>query len=375
MSIAVEAMLKGGTYIWGAPTYDQVFTGFEETQRALRGVARFNTARMSATLPGGGRILYRSLDNPDNARSKTADGIVIDEAGDVAPGAWSEVLRPMMIDTGGWAWIVGTPKGRNWFYQGHLAAQTDPQSMTWQVPTLGVRITERGLVRDPHPYENPDIPFEEILSTYESTPERIFQQEYLAAFIDDAGGVFRGVSAVSTATPQEPQPGRQYVMGIDWAFSNDFTAIAVIDVADMRQVYMDRYNGVDYTLQRQRIEALAARYQPAAIISEANSMGRPNNEQLRAAGLPVRDFTTANATKAAVIESLAALIERAAITLLSDPVQVAELQAYEGSRLASGATRYSAPDGMHDDTVIALALAVEACRNTEPEVIANPFYS
>jgi hypothetical protein len=148
-----------------------------------------------------------------------------------------------------------------------------------------------------------------------------------------------------------------------------------MDAADMRQVYLDRYNGVDYSVQRQRIEALAARYRPAAIISEANSMGRPNNEQLRAAGLPVRDFTTANATKAAIIESLAGLIERAAVTLLNDPTQVGELQAYEGTRTPSGMTRYSAPEGMHDDTVIALALAVEACRNTEPEVIANPFYS
>ena len=93
-------------------------------------------------------------------------------------------------------------------------------------------------------------------------------------------------------------------------------------------------------------------------------MGRPNNEQLRAAGLPVRDFVSSSASKAAIVEGLAGAIERAAITLLADPVQIAELQAYEGQRTASGAVRYSAPDGLHDDTVIALALAVHGAGNT-----------
>lgn len=92
-------------------------------------------------------------------------------------------------------------------------------------------------------------------------------------------------------------------------------------------------------------------------------MGRPNNEALRAMGLPVRDFVTGNASKAEIIEGLAGQIERGQLTLLADPVQIGELQAYEGERMAGGSTRYSAPDGMHDDTVIALALAVYGLGN------------
>ena len=63
-----------------------------------------------------------------------------------------------------------------------------------------------------------------------------------------------------------------------------------------------------------------------------------------------------NARKAAIIETLSLAIERGDVQLLRDPVLIAELQAYEMDRLPSGMMRYSAPEGMHDDCVIAAAL-------------------
>ena len=64
-----------------------------------------------------------------------------------------------------------------------------------------------------------------------------------------------------------------------------------------------------------------------------------------------------NATKANLIDALALAFERGAIRILPDPVLIGELQAYEAERLPSGLMRYGAPQGMHDDTVMALALA------------------
>jgi len=164
MSIVVEAALGGGTYIWGAPTYDQVRIGMEECRRATGGVAHFNLSRMTAVIPQtNGVIVFRSLDNPDNVRGYTADGVVIDEAAFVKREAWIEVLRPMLIDTGGWAWGIGTPKGRNWFYSEFIKAQDHDDYMAWQIPTRGVRVTGGELVSDPHPLENPSVPFSEIV--------------------------------------------------------------------------------------------------------------------------------------------------------------------------------------------------------------------
>ena len=85
-------------------------------------------------------------------------------------------------------------------------------------------------------------------------------------------------------------------------------------------------------------------------------MGKPNNDELRRMGLPVRDWTTTNASKAELVERLAADFEQGNISILNDPLLIAELQAFGAERLPGGATRYSAPAGMHDDTVIARAL-------------------
>ena len=66
-------------------------------------------------------------------------------------------------------------------------------------------------------------------------------------------------------------------------------------------------------------------------------------------------FTSAN--KMRMVESLALAFERGTIKIIPDPVLVGELQAFEMKRLPSGTMRYSAPDGMHDDAVMALCLA------------------
>jgi hypothetical protein len=92
-------------------------------------------------------------------------------------------------------------------------------------------------------------------------------------------------------------------------------------------------------------------------------MGEPLIEQLQRDGLPVRGFQTTNASKANAIEALALAFERAEIRIIDDPVLLDELQSYEMSRLPGGMIRYSAPDGLHDDTVMALALAWQAAAN------------
>ena len=102
------------------------------------------------------------------------------------------------------------------------------------------------------------------------------------------------------------------------------------------------------------------------IVAERNSMGEPLIEQLSRDGLPVTSFQTTAQSKAQAIDALALAFERSEIRILPEPVLVGELQAYEMQRLPSGMMRYSAPDGMHDDTVMALALAWQGMQNSGP---------
>jgi len=343
-ALCLETGLNGGRAWWVAPSYPVSSVGWRLVRRLAAQVpgTEIRQVERIATLPGGGTVQVRSADNPDSLRGEGLDFLVMDECAFIKEAAWSEALRPSLSDREGRALFISTPKGRNWFwreYQKGLASE--PGYSSWRFETS----------------DNPYIPPDEIEAARYSLPDRIFRQEYLAEFIDDAGGVFLGVMAAATAERAEYDPEHSYVMGADWGKHNDFTVISVIDATAGAMVEMERFNQIDYTLQVGRLQALHARYPGASIIAERNAMGDPLVEQLLSLGLPVSPFTTTNASKKSAVEALALAIERGDLRVLPDPILVGELQAFEAKRLPSGMLRYEAPDGMHDDTVISLALA------------------
>ena len=341
--LCIAVASKGGRAWWVGPTYPVASVGWRMIRRIavqIPGCDVRESERM-VTLPTGGTVQVKSADNPDSLRGEGLNFVVIDECAFVKEDAWTDALRPALADRKGGALFISTPKGHNWFWRLWHEATGD----TWQA----WKFTS---------YDNPFLDPAEIDAARSQLPERTFSQEFMAEFIDDAGGVLRGVLAAATATPSDGRRGDTvYIAGLDWALSYDFTVLTIINANTRELVYLDRYNGVDYSMQRQRIKAACDRFGVAGIVAEANAMGKPNNDELRRMGLPVRDFTTTNSTKADIIESLAAAFEQGNIRILNDATLIAELQAYEVDRLPSGMVRYSAPDGLHDDCVMSLAMA------------------
>ena len=76
----------------------------------------------------------------------------------------------------------------------------------------------------------------------------------------------------------------------------------------------------------------------------------------------MRPFQTTVRSKSPLIEGLSLAIERGELALLPDAVLLHELAAYSLERLPGGGYRYGAPSGVHDDTVIAAALAWHGVR-------------
>ena len=354
------AMRKGRAW-WVAPSYKMAAVGWRLVTQLAQQVpgATIHKADQMIQIPGGGTVQVRSADNPQSLRGEGLDGLVMDECAFTMEAAWTEALRPALSDRLGWALFISTPKGRNWFWRAFVRGQEGGEEWkSWQFPTV----------------TNPYISPSEVEAARLSLPERIFRQEYLAEFIDDAGGVFRHVVDAATATLQSaPTAGHQYAMGVDWGKHNDYTVITVLDLVDMAVVAIDRMNQIDYSLQIGRLGAMCDLWKPLTIIAERNSMGEPLIEQLLREGLPVQAFTTTNASKGAAIEGLALAFERAEIKIPNDASLVGELQAYEMERLPSGLLRYGAPEGMHDDQVMSLALAWQAV-TLRPTVAGNPFY-
>lgn len=348
--MCITVALHGGRAWWVAPSYPVASVGWRLIRQLaiqLDGVEVRHVDRL-VTMPGGGTVQVRSADNPDSLRGEGLNLVVLDECAFTKEAAWAEALRPALSDRQGRALFISTPKGRNFFWRLWQRGQMGEDGwQSWRFPTS----------------DNPYIPSGEIEAARRGLPDRIFQQEYLAEFLEDAGEVFRGVMTAATETALEgANNGSEYVMGVDWGKHNDFTVLVVLN-SDGKMVAMDRFNQIDYIVQAGRLKALYERFRPQTIVAERNSMGEPLIEQLQRDGLPVQPFTTTNASKALAIDALALAFERREIHILNESILVGELQAYEAQRLPSGMLRYSAPEGMHDDCVMALALAWHGIAN------------
>lgn len=351
--LAVNRLVDGGLRGWPvayfAPTYRMLREVWREVRkRSAPMLYRTNAQERRLELITGGVIEFWSLDSPDVARGRKYKRAVIDEAAMIPhlQEAWENVIRPTLMDYRGDGWFKSTPRGHNYFYRlWRLGMDGELDWQSWQMPTSA----------------NPHIPPDEIEALRRTLPERVFAQEVLAQFLEDGGGVFRGVTAAATATPQDaPVKGHEYVMGVDVARDVDFTVISTIDAHTRDLVHLDRFNQLDFATQSGRLIALTERFQPRVIVVERNSMGIPFVEHLQRLGLPVQPFMTTNASKAQIIDGLALAFERADLRILPDPTLIGELQAYESRRLPGGMLRYSAPEGQHDDCVMSLALAFHA---------------
>jgi len=151
---------------------------------------------------------------------------------------------------------------------------------------------------------------------------------------------------------------------VDWAKQQDYTAISIGCATCKREIWHDRFNRIDYELQKRRIVEMVKRYNISSIIVELNSIGQPMMEQLQREGLPVIGFNTTAQSKPPLIENLALSFEREEWRWMDDAIWTGELQAYEQSvNKHTNRSTYSAPDGMNDDTVIARALMLRLSTN------------
>jgi hypothetical protein len=351
----VPVALESHPTAWFAPAYKYLYEVWDWFVKTLEPVtAKANKSEQRIELITGGIVEFWSLkDNPDAGRSRKYKRVVIDEAAKVAnlEKVWYEAIRPTLADLSGEADMYSTPKGHNFFWKAYNLGQDphEPEWRSWTMPTAS----------------NPYIEASEIEAARRGLPERVFQQEFLAEFLEDAGGVFRGVSAAvdkGRTRPDPPTPGTHYTMGVDLARVEDFTVLCVMDPTG-RQVYHERFNQISWERQCEAIARVSVAYNKAAMYLDSTGVGDPIYERLRKAGLNVRPYGFTNASKEALIDNLAMKIEGGKVRLMDVPTQTNELQAYQYELTPSRNVRMNAPEGMHDDCVVGLALAAWGLAN------------
>jgi hypothetical protein len=177
---ALQLTRKGppGRYAYVAPYLAQakeVAWGYLKAS-TLPALKDKNESELWVELVNGAKIRIHGADNPDRLRGSFLDGVVMDEFADMRPTVMGEVIRPMLMDYGGWATFIGTPKGRNAFYDLMEKNRDDP---AWYTTIL--RASETGILS---PQELAD-------ATRDMTPEQI-EQEMECSFDAALKGAYYG---------------------------------------------------------------------------------------------------------------------------------------------------------------------------------------
>jgi hypothetical protein len=176
-------------YGYLAPLYRQgkviAWDLLKHLTRQLPGT-KINEAELRVDLTGDRRIQIFGADNPDALRGLYLDGAVFDEYAQMRPRIWSEVVRPALADREGWATFIGTPMGKNHFYDLYQAAEHDA---TWHRALYTVDDTQV-------------LPEEELESARNTMAPEQFLQEFMCSFESALIGSYYG-SYLETAASEQ----------------------------------------------------------------------------------------------------------------------------------------------------------------------------
>lgn len=204
----------------------------------------------------------------------------------------------------------------------------------------------------------------------------MFAQEYDARFVEGAGSVFRYVREAATGEFLEPEKGACYFGGLDLAKAEDYSVLVILD-KNGRVVAADRFHRVDWSIQVQRIRALAEKFNDVEMHIDSTGAGEPVYEALKKEGCKARGYLFTNRSKDDLINNLAIKLEKRELVLPKPelfPELVDQLEAFEYSLTEHGNFRSGVPHGYHDDCVIALALAAWSLKRGDrrPSIAHGP---
>jgi phage FluMu gp28-like protein len=342
----------GRNYWWVAPIYPQAKIAFRRLKRALPpAVYTTNESELTITLANGAVLWFKGANDPDSLYGEDVYAAVIDEASRCKEDAWHAV-RTTLTATRGPIRIIGNVKGRrNWAY--HLArkAADGEPGMHYAKITAADAVAAGVLAAA------------EIEDARRQLPAAVYQELYEAEPSDDQGNPF-GLDAIRAAVAPLGS-GPPVAFGVDLAKSQDWTVALGLNSAGMVCRFERWQTPWEETLRRILTTVGTT---PTAV--DSTGVGDPILERLqREGGRHYEGYQFTAPSKQKLMEGLAVAIQQAEVRFPDGPI-VNELEAFEYVYTRSG-VHYSAPEGLHDDCVCALALAVwrKAHQPRKPQVL------
>jgi phage FluMu gp28-like protein len=329
---------RGQSFWWISPVYPQAKIAFRRLKRGLpEHLYKANESELTVTLANETIISFKSAEKPDNLYGEDVYAAVMDEATRMREEAWHAV-RSTLTATGGFIRIIGNVKGRrNWAYALSRKAEGGERGWLYSKLTANDAI-EAGIIKS-----------DEIAQAQSQLPESVFRELYFAEPSDDGGNPFGQESirqCIGDISGKAP-----IVYGVDLAKSVDWTVVIGLD--DSGAVCrLDRYQ----LPWEETVRRLTQEIGLTPAIVDSTGVGDPIVERLQRELSNVEGYHFSSTSKQKLMEGLAVAIQSNEITYPSGAI-VAELDAFMFEYTRTG-VRYSAPEGIHDDCVMALALAV-----------------
>ena len=272
VSLLIEGLKcpKGSAVMYVAPTQGQarqiIWDLLMDLGRDV--IASSHVNNMDLTLINGAKIYVRGSDRPDTLRGVSLTYLVLDEVADIKAETWEKVLRAALSDKKGRALFIGTPKGRNWFYDMYNLglSEEDEEWKSWHFTTR----------------DNPLIDPKEIENAKKTLSSFAFKQEYEASFDNAGSGLFKDEWI---KYGEEPQYG-SYFIAVDLAgFEEvarasgskkklDETAIAVVKVTEDGKWFVQciEHGRWDIKETASKILTLIRDYEPTAVGIERGAL-------------------------------------------------------------------------------------------------------
>ena len=182
----------------------------------------------------------------------------------------------------------------------------------------------------------------------------------MAEFLEDSAGVFRNLEGCllrDEGGDLKPECIRNVVIGCDVAKHTDWTVLVAMDAETGRCFAIDRFNHLDWPIQKERILSFSRKYR-GRLILDASGVGDPIFDDLKRVYGDIEAFKFTSLSKTELVQRLIVAIEQRRIAWPSSwEILTAEMRRYEYQIGPSGGITYNAPAGYHDDCVMALALA------------------
>ncbi len=330
----------GQEFWWIAPVYGQAEIAFSRMKKqvTVNGFFKENLTALSLTLPTGSKIVFKSADKPDNLYGQDVYAAVFDEFTRAKEQAWY-ALRSTLTATRGKCKFIGNVRGRGWGYKLAQRAKHSGDGEYSYFKITAYDAVKAGILEA-----------KEVEQAKKDLPEHVFRELYLAEPSDDGGNPF-GIAHLERARLSNLASGPAVCYGIDLAKSVDYTVI--IGLNGSGQVcQFDRFK-LDWT----GTTATVAGLPDVPMCIDSTGVGDPIVEELQRKRRNTEGFKFSQSSKQQIIEGLALAIQQGKTGYPGNTVLEDELFSFEYQHTRTG-TRYEAPSGLHDDCVMAYALAV-----------------